>query len=97
MGITPAQGEVSSLNGILLRPSTQATVDAIDCKLQAVNVASFVLNKSTVGLMTSATPGIASTLSNNWLSAGMSGVTNPPSVLRCVSDNCPTTPLTLSI
>src|SRR4029453_17018750 len=93
-GIAPAELKVV---GVLHRPSVQADGRCLGCGLQAVNVASFVLSESIVGLMISATPGIASTLSSSWLSAGMTGVTNPASVLRCVSDNCPTIPLTLSI
>jgi hypothetical protein len=63
MGIAPAQGEVALACCIGRRHRPAA--DAIDCKLQAVNVASFVLSESIVGFMISATPGIASTLSNS--------------------------------
>ena len=50
-----------------------------------------------VGLLISATPGIASTLSKSWLRVDIAGLTKPPSILRWLSDNCPTMPLTLSI
>src|SRR5262245_27911006 len=65
--------------------------------VHAVNVASFAFSVSMVGLMISATPGIASALSNNWLSTEIMGLTNPASTFRCVSDSCPSIPLTLSI
>src|SRR5215472_11593744 len=66
-------------------------------KSQAVSAASFVRRASIVGFNSSATPGIASTLSNSWLSEGISGFTTPASTFRCSGDNCPSRPSTLSI
>jgi hypothetical protein len=43
----------------------------------AVSAASLTLKVSIVGLITSATPGIARTLSNNWLRVDITGLTSP--------------------
>src|SRR5215831_13025584 len=50
---------------------------------QAVSTASFARRASIVGFNSSATPGIASTLSNSWLSDGISGLTIPARTFRC--------------
>src|SRR3974390_3075768 len=65
-------------------------------KVQAVRGASLAFNASIDGFMISATPGIASTLSNSWLSDDIKGLTNPASTFRCSPDNCAIIPLTLS-
>src|SRR5262249_60730465 len=64
---------------------------------QAVSTASFARRVSIVGFNSSVTPGIACTLSSNWLSDGISGFTIPAGTFRCSGDNCPTSPSTLSI
>jgi hypothetical protein len=53
---------------------------------QAIAV-SLVFNATILGLKTSATPGMANTLSNSWLSVGINGPTNPVRSLRCSGDN----------
>ena len=59
--------------------------------------ASLSFRTSIVGFNISATPGIANTLSNTWLSVGMNGLTNPARSFRCSGDSCPVIPPTLSI
>jgi hypothetical protein len=54
----------SFLNCIDRQHAPTVDVDG-SVEVQAVNVASFVFSTSIVGFMTSATPGIASTLSNS--------------------------------
>src|SRR5262249_40277810 len=80
--------------------STAGTAPAVDeCgwQSQGVSSVSFARRASIVGFNSSATPGIASTLSNSWLSDGISGFTTPASTFRCSGDNCPSRPSTLSI
>jgi len=58
----------------IIAASTAGIVPAVDeiaaCERQAVSAPSFARRASIVGFNTSLTPGIASTLSNNWLSDG---------------------------
>ena len=68
-----------------------------ELSVHAVSVTSLALKVSIVGLTISATPGIASTLSKSWFRLDIAGLTKPPSILRWLSDNCPSIPLTLSI
>jgi hypothetical protein len=53
---------------------------------QAIAV-SLVFNATILGLKTSATPGMANTLSKSRLSVGINGPTNPVRSLRCSGDN----------
>src|SRR5262249_58088704 len=60
--------------------STAGSAPAVDdrgLQSQAVSNASFARRASIVGFNSSATPGVASTLSNSWFSGGISGVTIP--------------------
>src|SRR5262245_35095530 len=99
-GPTPLLKFWSALLRLLLHQplaSYRRSTKIAACECQAVSTASFARRASIVGFNTSLTPGIASTLSNNWLRDGISGLTSPARAFRCSADNCPTSPSTLSI
>ena len=57
-------------------------VDVSEPAFHAVSKASLALKVSIVGLIISATPGIASALSKSWFRVDIAGLTKPASILR---------------
>ena len=79
----------------LLKPLLSFPISLSLCEAQAASAVSLAFRVSTLSFNTSATPGMASTLSHS--TAGISGLITAAISFRCSADNCPTALSVLSI